>query len=375
MAQRILISVTSDLSTDQRVNRTATTLKEAGYRVLLIGRSLKTSTELSPKRYRSIRFKLWAEKGPMFYALYNIRLFWFLLWHHADILVSNDLDTLPANFLVAKLKKIPLVYDSHEYFTGVPELINRPKVQRIWKKIESYCLPNVDYAITVNESIARLFKEEYNKDFNVIRNVPLITKPFLREREKLRSELGLPQSKKIIILQGAGINIDRGAEELVESMKYLTDYLLLIVGGGDVIPDLKKMVSEKNLKDYVWFISKQPIEILRKYTAASNLGITLDKPNNINYKLSLPNKLFDYIHAGIPVLSSDLPELKKIIVGYNIGKICPDHDAKNISILIREMLSSDEQIKIWEDNNAIAARELNWDKEKERLLSIFKQIG
>jgi glycosyltransferase involved in cell wall biosynthesis len=375
MAQRILISVTSDLSTDQRVNRTATTLKEAGYRVLVIGRALKTSTEVSPKRYRTLRFKLWAEKGPMFYALYNIRLFWFLLWHHADILVSNDLDTLPANFLAAKIKKIPLVYDSHEYFTGVPELTNRPKIQRIWKKIESYCLPKVDYAITVNESIAKLFKEEYNKDFDVVRNVPLITKPFLSERENLRRELGLPLNKKILILQGAGINIDRGAEELVAAMSYLPDYLLLIVGGGDVIGDLRKIVSEKNLKERVLFIAKQPIEILRKYTAASNLGVTLDKANNINYKLSLPNKLFDYIHAGVPVLSSELPELKRIIVGYDIGKISPDHDPKNISKVIDEMFSSEEQIKKWEANTVIAAKELNWDKEKERLLSIFKKIG
>jgi glycosyltransferase involved in cell wall biosynthesis len=336
---------------------------------------LKTSTEVSPKRYRTLRFKLWTEKGPMFYALYNIRLFWFLLWHHADILVSNDLDTLPANFLAAKLKNIPLVYDSHEYFTGVPELINRPKVQRIWKKIESYCLPKVDYAITVNESIAKLFKEEYNKDFDVIRNVPLITKPFLSERENLRRELGLPINKKILILQGAGINIDRGAEELVAAMSYLPDYLLLIVGGGDVIGDLRKIVSEKNLKERVLFIAKQPIEILRKYTAASNLGVTLDKANNINYKLSLPNKLFDYIHAGVPVLSSDLPELKRIVVGYDIGKISTDHDPKNISKVIEEMFSSEEQIKKWEANTVIAAKELNWDKEKERLLSIFKKIG
>ena len=375
MAQRILISVTSDLSTDQRVNRTATSLKEAGYHVLVIGRTLKTSTELSPKRYRTLRFKLWAEKGPMFYALYNIRLFWFLLWHRADILVSNDLDTLPANFLAAKLKKIPLIYDSHEYFTGVPELLNRPKVQRIWKKIERYCLPKVDYAITVNESIAKLFKEEYNKEFNVIRNVPLISKLFLSDRESLRRELGLPQSKKTIILQGAGINIDRGSEELVTAMSYLPDYLLLIVGGGDVIGDLRKIVGDNNLEDRVWFIAKQPIEILRKYTAASNLGITLDKANNINYKLSLPNKLFDYIHAGIPVLSSDLPELKNIVVGYDIGKISPDHNPLNISKLIDEMLSSDEQIKKWEENTAIAAKDLNWDKEKENLLSIFKKIG
>ena len=375
MAQRILISVTSDLSTDQRVNRTATTLKEAGYRVLVIGRVLKTSTEVSPKRYRTLRFKLWAEKGPMFYALYNIRLFWFLLWHHADILMSNDLDTLPANFLAAKLKKIPLVYDSHEYFTGVPELVNRPKVQRFWKKLESYFLPRVDYAITVNESIAKLYKAEYDKEFNIIRNVPLITKPFLNNRETLRKELGLPISKKIIILQGAGINIDRGAEELVSAMEYLSDYLLLIVGGGDVILNLKKIVGEKKLKDRVWFVAKQPIEILRKYTAASNLGVTLDKSNNINYKFSLPNKLFDYIHAGIPILSSDLPELKNIIVHYNIGKICPDHDIKNISIMINDMLNADEQLKLWEANTVIAAKELNWDKEKERLLSIFKKIG
>lgn len=375
MAQRILISVTSDLTTDQRVNRTATTLKEAGYRVLVIGRLLKTSTESSPKRYRTLRFKLWAEKGPLFYAFFNIRLFWFLIWHHADILVSNDLDTLPANFLAAKLKKIPLVYDSHEYFTGVPELSNRPRTQRIWKRIEKICLPNADHAITVNYSIAKIYKQEYNKSFEVIRNVPITTKPFLKDRSSLRTELGLPQDKNIIILQGAGINIDRGAEELVEAMSYLSNYLLLIVGSGDVLPKLKKLVVTNNLKQNVSFIPKQPIDILRKYTAAANLGITLDKDSNINYKYSLPNKIFDYIHAGIPVLASNLPEISKIVAQYNIGKICPDHNPKTIAKYIKEMLQAEDEMKIWEKNTTFAAKELNWDKEKEKLLAIFKKIG
>ncbi|MFM7015653.1 MAG: glycosyltransferase [Bacteroidota bacterium] len=375
MAQRILISVTSDLSTDQRVNRTATALKEAGYRVLVIGRVLKTSMEVSPKRYRTLRFRLWVNKGPLFYALYNIRLFWFLVWHHADILVSNDLDTLPANFLASKLKKIPLVYDSHEYFTGVPELINRPKVRNIWKKIERLCLPKVQCAFTVNESIANLYWAEYHKQFEVIRNVPLITKPFLSDKKSLRKELGLPQEKKIIILQGAGINIDRGTEELVQSMCFIKDYLLLVIGGGDVIPSLKKIVSEWDLNEQIVFISKQPIEILRKYTAACDLGVTLDKGTNINYKLSLPNKLFDYIHAGIPVLASDLPEITKIIHQYNIGKICPDHQPSTIARCIREMFADQTTMKTWEENTQIASKDLNWDKEKEKLLAIFKQIG
>ena len=136
MAQRILISVTSDMVTDQRVNRMASTLKEAGHRVLVIARSLKTSAELMPKRYRIIRFKLWFEKGPLFYLTFNIRLFGFLMWHHADILVANDLDTLLPNYLASRLKRIPLVYDSHEYFTGVPELQGRPLIRKIWKTIE-----------------------------------------------------------------------------------------------------------------------------------------------------------------------------------------------------------------------------------------------
>jgi glycosyltransferase involved in cell wall biosynthesis len=142
-----------------------------------------------------------------------------------------------------------------------------------------------------------------------------------------------------------------------------------------VLPALKKIVSENNLKENVWFIAKQPIETLRKYTAASSIGVTLDKDNNINYKFSLPNKIFDYIHAGIPVLASDLPEISKIINEYKIGKICPDHNPKTIANCIDEMIKSEEKMKEWEANTTIAAKDFNWDKEKEKLLAIFKKIG
>jgi len=374
MAQRILVSVTSDMVTDQRVNRMASTLKEAGHRVLVIARALKTSAELSPKRYRTIRFRLWFEKGPLFYLTFNLRLFWFLLWHHADILVANDLDTLLPNYLVSRIKRIPLVYDSHEYFTGVPELEGRPKVKKMWKAIEKFCLPGLKHCITVNQSIADLYDNEYGTAFQIIRNVPEVSMPFMAEKQDLRVRLNLPTDKKIVILQGAGINIQRGAEEAVEAMKYLDNVVLLIVGGGDVIDNLKQQVVESGLAEKVIFVAKQPVLSLRKYTASADLGITLDKDTNINYRFSLPNKLFDYIQAGIPILASNLPEVRRVVEAYQVGRISEDHSPKNIAKHIDEMLNDSEANAQWKINLEKASKELNWEKEKEKLLRIFRAI-
>jgi glycosyltransferase involved in cell wall biosynthesis len=374
MAQRIIISVTSDLTTDQRVNRAATTLKQAGFRTIVIGRVLKTSAELPPRRYRTIRFRLWFTKGPLFYATYNIRLFWFLLWHHADILYSNDLDTLLPNYLISKIKRIPLIYDSHEYFTGVPELENRPKTKKIWKKIESYILPKVKFAITVNQSIADLYKNEYGTEFSIIRNVPEVSLPFLDEPQEIRKQLKLPTDKKIIILQGAGINIQRGAEEAVEAMKYLPQCVLLIVGSGDIISELKNQVREMQIVDQVIFVDKQPLSILRKYTHSADIGLSLDKDTNLNYRFSLPNKIFDYIQAEIPILASNLPEVKNVIFTYDVGRISENHDPEKIASLLNEMLNDSKQQIIWKRNLNNAAKELNWEKEQEKLIKIIKQV-
>ena len=374
MADRIIISVTSDLVTDQRVQRAAGTLKEAGYQVMLVGRVLSDSIEMKGKRFRITRFKLWVNKGPFFYLNYNLRLFWYLLWNQADILLSNDLDTLPANFLVSKIKGIPLVYDSHEYFTGVPELSQRPKVKAIWKRIESFIVPKIQYAYTVNSSIAQLYEDEYKIKFNVIRNMPEVKFQIRTDLDIIKRELRLPSDKATIILQGAGINIQRGAEEAVQAMQYVENAILLIIGSGDVIPALKLMVVELRLNEKVKFEPKKSPSELFHYTLCADLGLSLDKNTNLNYRFSLPNKIFDYIQAGVPILASDLPEVKKIIEGYNIGCISPDHNIKNLATLMNKMIDNKEMRLTWQENLKAASQELNWDHEKSKLLSIFSSI-
>ncbi|HET6228260.1 MAG TPA: glycosyltransferase [Bacteroidia bacterium] len=371
--KRVIVSVINDLSTDQRVHKTCNTIHSLGYEVLLVGRKQRKSLPLKSRRYKTKRMFLLFEKGPLFYMEYQIRLFFYLLFHPSTILVSNDLDTLLPNYLISKLKRNILVYDTHELFCEVPELQSSPFKKRIWKAIERRIFPKLKYVFTVNDSIAGIYKEEYKVEIRVVRNVPLLgyqAGPVKRTKK----ELGIPENKKIILLQGAGININRGAEEAVQAMQYLDDAVLLIIGGGDVIEFLKRLTQELKLGSKVLFIGKVPFQELREYTQHADLGLTLDKSTNLNYKFSLPNKLFDYIHAGVPVLSSDLPEIKKIIDGYNIGECIDGHDPQGIAKKISTMLHEETIYQLWKKNTKIAAESLNWEKEEQQLVAVYRQF-
>jgi glycosyltransferase involved in cell wall biosynthesis len=370
--KKMFISVVSDLVTDQRVHRTSLSLTKKGFEVTLIGRRMKHSLELEERPYSCLRFRLAAESGPMFYILFNIRLFCFLLFRKADVLVANDLDTLTANFMVSRIRGIPLYYDSHEYFTGVPELSARPGVRAFWKFLERLMLPRLKHMYTVNESIADLYNKEYGVKASVIRNLPLSASGTPKIMN--RSDVGLPEGKKMLLYQGAGINMHRGAEEMLEAMQFLDEFILVFVGGGDVIEKLKEETIRLKLSDRVFFFRKLPWDELRTFTPMADLGLSLDKDTNLNYRFSLPNKLFDYIQAGVPVLASDLPELRKVLMKYDIGLLFTSHKPEHLANTVREVFSDEVRLKKWKHNLKQAAAELCWEKEEEKLFEIYKDV-
>lgn len=358
--KRIIVSVTNDLVSDNRVHKVCTSLRKIGFDILLVGRELPLSGEVK-RDYSTKRMRLIFKKGACFYAEYNFRLFLLLLFAKFDILLSNDLDSLPANYLVSCCRGKTLVYDSHEYFTQVPELIHRPKVQRIWEQIEKRILPKLNYAYTVCDSIAKTYNKKYGVDFKVVRNLPLSRKI---QAFQLSSDI------KIILYQGA-VNVGRGLKEAILAMHYINDAKLVIAGDGDIRAQLEKLVAKEKLESKVEFKGRLPLERLSQLTFQADLGLSIEEDLGLNYRYALPNKLFDYIQAQVPVLVTDLPEMAAIVKKYNVGAITHSLEPKVLAENILNALNDQAKRKAWKENLKAAATDLTWENEEQVLKELF----
>ncbi|MBL4706962.1 MAG: glycosyltransferase [Flavobacteriales bacterium] len=356
---KVIVSVSTDLSSDQRVLKVCESLMKQEYEVSLLGRHLKTS-KVFLKNYKSQRFKLWFNTGALFYANLNIRLFLKLMSSKVEVLYANDLDVLPANYLAAKLKKKPLIYDSHEYFTEVPELLSKPSVRRFWERIEQRLIPNLKHCITVTPKIASVYQEKYGVEFKVIRNFPILGET--KKADKL----------DYIIYQGA-LNVGRGIEELIAAMPKV-NAKLWIAGEGDIEHSLKEKVQQLNLQERVVFLGRVDPLDLKEYTRKAKLGVSIEKKLGLSYTYALPNKIFDYLHAATPILYADLIEVKETLKEYAVGEELQSYEPDVLARQLNLMLESNEY-EMWKENCLLAAKEFNWQEEEKVLLSIFGNLS
>lgn len=363
----IYLAVTNDLVTDNRVHKIASTLLKSGAKVTVIGRIKNDLTPLSERLYKTIRFNMIFKRGFLFYKFFNIRLFVFLLFHRFNIVVANDLDTLPGCFLAAILKRKKLVYDSHEYFTEVPELVNRKFPKKVWQLIEGIILPQIKYSYTVSESIAETYNIKYGISMQVVRNVPYCIENLITD--------GVKEGNQRVILYQGSVNIGRGLEHMIDAMEYIENTILRIIGDGDIKENLKKRVVQRGLENKVEFISRLPFENLFEETCKADLGIALEENIGLNYYFALPNKLFDYIQARVPVLVSPFPEMQKIVRKYDIGTVYNHQDPQSLAKKIIEIFELKNRYQKWKENTDKAALDLCWEKEEQVLKVIYTKAG
>jgi glycosyltransferase involved in cell wall biosynthesis len=342
-------------------------LVRAGYAVRVVGRKRRPDRAITGYPCPVKRFRLWFNKGPLFYAEYNIRLFLFLLFIKKDAFLACDLDTLPASYLVSRIRGIPLIYDSHEYFTEVPELVGRPAVKKIWEGIEKRILPHVRFAYTVSQSIADSYRAKYGIPMEVIFNYPT------RKRCLIQPGFSLRKGQEKIILYQGSVNAGRGLALAIKAMKFITGSRLVIIGEGDLLEDLVKFTGNEGLSGFVTFTGRISMDELVAFTQQADIGLSLEEDLGLNYRYALPNKLFDYIQAGIPVLVSDLPEMAALVRKYTIGKVIRTSDPSELASCISSMLNNAADRERWKRNLLIAAEELCWEKEEGKLLGLIQQ--
>jgi glycosyltransferase involved in cell wall biosynthesis len=277
---------------------------------------------------------------------------------------------LLANYLVSKISNKKLVYDSHELFTEVPELIKKPKVKNIWLKIEKIILPKLKNNYTVCQSIADYYYNKYQTKFKVVRNIPLLNHEDKLVVKPYKFSFNTT-NKKIILYQGA-INIGRGLELMIDTMPFLENYIFVIIGDGDIISKLKQLVTKQALDNKVKFLGKISPDELKNITPLANLGISIEEDLGLNYRYALPNKIFDYIHAMVPVLVSDLPEMKLIVEKHQIGEVVTNRNPKELALQIEKIIKKD-QTKIKQKLKQ-AVTQLRWGNEEKILKKIFTDL-
>jgi glycosyltransferase involved in cell wall biosynthesis len=368
--KRAILSVTNDLYTDPRVDKVALFLTKKGVDVTLVGRCYGDSPTLAKRPYKTKRLRLLFRRNWIFYAEYNLRLFFYLLFKKCDILIANDLDTLLPNYLVSKWRRKKLVYDSHEYFCGELSVVSNPVAHKVWSAIERFCFPKLKTVITVSQSIVDQYEKEYGIRPYLVRNIPPANTFTVTAT---RQSLGMPDDKTVLLMQGNSINECRGGEEIVQAMTSLPNCHLFIVGNGTVIPKLQEMTASLNLQDRITFKPRQTPENLFNYTALADIGLSLDKDVSANAHFSLPNKIFEYINAGTPLVVSNLPERERIVKHYNVGLVAESVTPEAVVAAVKA-LCDPVLLAQCQENCKIAARELTWEDEEKVLETVYQPL-
>ncbi len=357
--KRLFFTVTTDLNFDQRMQRICSSLTKSGYEVTLVGREKSNSKELSEQEFHQHRIKCRFESGKLFYLEYNWRLYKFLKEQEMDALCSCDLDAiLPGYFL---RKKCKWVYDAHEYFSEMEEVVSRPWIRRLWKWIERLCVPKVDMAYTVSAGYAELFEKQYPTSFHIIRNIAR-----LRDLD--------PSSRKPsrILYQGS-VNHGRGLQELIEAM-YLVEGKLVVCGEGDLFESLKSLVQTRKLEQKVQFTGYLRPEELLEYTQSASIGITLFSKAGLSNEFSLGNRFFDYLQAGIPQLAMNYPEYRNFNKEYEVAVLIDDLSPKTIASSLNQLLKNETLYTRLSDEAMKARQKFNWQEEERNLLSLYEGL-
>lgn len=367
--KKVLITFLGNIDYDTRCYNLYNTLSSEGFDVEFIGFDWLTENFTSVKGKKTVH-KL--SKKPLslfFYFKFYSLLKLHLLSKKFDIIFAEDLYCLPACAIIGKLKKAKIIYDCRELFGFLAGLKNKKVVQKFWSSIEKLFIKKADLVITTGEMDSEFIRNHYKiKNDLVVRNFPLYKKsdsPF-----DYHEALNIEKSKKVLLYQGVVLH-GRGLKMIFNFLQSTNDFVLVVAGGGDMLSYYKDLTEKLHITDKVFFIGKIPQDKLINYTAGAWLGLALIENISLSYYFALPNKLFEYIMAEIPVIATDLPQMKKIIDEYQVGLTVRENNIEQLKHALNKLKSDVSYYNQLKENCRIVSQKLNWENEIKNLLNLI----
>ena len=360
---RIVMAVSNDLLTDQRVMRHVAALREAGYDVETVCRTdLPVKWQKGWRFYAAFNWRLWRKVKGERLKVRGERL---LVW-------ANDTDTLLGCWLGARGERVKLVMDAHELFPEVPEIQEKPVVKWVWRTIEKWLMPKCDALITVCQSIADYYKAQYGVQMTVVRNLPACGgNPEIQNMDYAKRE-----NEKLLLYAGK-VNVGRGVDWAIDALEWLPECRLVVAGDGDLLEEMKAYAAQKPWSERVEFTGRLMPEEMATLTAKADVGLVMLEDKGLSYHYALPNRIGSFVQAGVPMVVSDLPEMAGVVRKYGVGAVIEELGVKSYELRVKTLAEAVKKVlsREWKEEDFAAAREdMDWNKEKQKLIDICYTI-
>jgi glycosyltransferase involved in cell wall biosynthesis len=384
---RVCMHLAYTARVDFRVMRDATTLAEAGFDVTIVDverdhqRPAKEEIDgvsmrhiMMPSWFVSARFKPWFLIKAVIMFMRGVTQ---LLKTEADIYHAHVEKALPACYLIARLRRKPLIFDTPDLTLSVPDILRWRRLRSLAIRFLAHMVPRCTAVITASPYYASELRALYRaSDVAVILNVPKYR--VVPESDRLRQCLGLQPEVRIALYQG-NIQANRGLEKLVRAAKFLDPNTVIVMMGRAIEPthsQLDALIISEQVTDRVKLLSPVPYVELLDWTASADIGLTIFPPDySLSIRFTLPNKLFEYLMAGRPVLSSQLDAIAEVIKTYDVGQIVPSLSPSDIGTAINAMLADAAALARMRSNAfEVARRELHWGNESQKLIQLYQAV-
>ena len=383
---KVAMHVLGTARSDVRVMRAATALTDAGFAVTVVDIESEYKQQTENIHYICVkhvkvsssfivtRFRRWTVLKALLLFIHGT---FRLLQTPADIYHAHDVTALPACYIAARLRRKPLILETHELPLSELDGAHRRWLRILLTPLLSHMISCCAGGIGASPFYSEVLRTQYHVP-NIILTRNVSRYQTVVKSDRLRQRLGLSPEVRIALYQGS-LQPDRTLDTLVRAARFLEPNIVIVIMGkniGSTQAELEALIDRDGVADRVKIIPPVPYEELLDWAASADIGLIVYSPHcSQNMKLCLPNKLFEFLMVGLPVLASQLAAVAEVIRTYHVGRILSSAAPTEIGAAISTMLADTDTLALMRSNALkVAQEEFHWEKERQQLIGLYHEI-